>query len=65
MESMPASITPILETPGNLRETSMELLRRRPAEAGKPRLKMVRAYIRAPTAKIVTRQHTAMDVIEA
>jgi hypothetical protein len=44
-------------------KTKMESLQRTPAEVGKPRPKMGRAYIRAPMVRIVTKQRTATAVI--
>jgi hypothetical protein len=64
MERRLADITPRLATPGSQRRTKMESLLRRLAQEGKPRAKMVRAYITALLGKIVTRQHITTAVIE-
>jgi hypothetical protein len=57
-------ITPRPATLGSQRGTRLESLRRRRAQEGKPRPRMVRAYIRARMAKIVTRQHITTAVIK-
>ena len=60
----PEDITPRRATPGSQRGTRMASLRRRQAREGKPRPKMVMAYIRALMAKTVTRQQIITAVIE-
>ena len=64
MDRRPGEITLRPATPGSQRETRMASLGRRRAREGKPRPKMVMAYIRALMANIVTRQHLITAVIE-
>src|ERR1700722_17501587 len=49
---------------GNQRETRMVSLRRRRVGAEWPRPKMVKAYIRAPMERTVTRRRIAMVAID-